>query len=83
MEQINRTFKLKPGQWAALRAQLMLDYPKMVVLISWRCRETLGFTVREHRDYGSGYRYHLDFWDDGLRTFFVLKYADFLRQKTD
>jgi hypothetical protein len=48
-------------------------------MLSWRCRETLGFTVREHRDYLTGISYHLDFWDDSMRTFFVLKYADFLR----
>ena len=79
MDKITRTFRLTPAQWSRLREQLLKDQPRTVAMLSWRCRETLGFTVREHRDYLTGISYHLDFWDDSMRTFFVLKYADFLR----
>ena len=78
-----RSFKLKPGQWVALKARLLQDYAPADVLITWRCRERLGFTVRQHQGYGDKVRYHLDFWDDGMRTFFVLKYADYLERKSD
>ena len=52
------------------------------VMISWVCRERLGFTVREHRapisndghfwDYQ--YQIHLDFYNEAMRTMFLLRY---------
>lgn len=54
------------------------------VRISWVCKKRLGFTVREHRapisDDGHFWDYqtqiHLDFYDDAMRTFFLLKYTN-------
>ena len=53
------------------------------VMVSWTCKERLGFTVREHKvpvsDDGHFWEYqveiHLDFYDEQKRTFFLLKYA--------
>jgi len=51
------------------------------VRISWVCRQRLGFTVREHTWYedvdGFLDRFtdiRLDFYDEALRTMFLLKY---------
>jgi hypothetical protein len=63
--------------------QIMKDNGE-AVRISWVCKERLGFTVREHRapisddghfwDYQ--YQIHLDFYDDAMRTYFILKYMN-------
>jgi hypothetical protein len=52
------------------------------IRISWVCKERLGFTVREHQtpvsDDGHFWDYqtqiHLDFYDESMRTMFLLKY---------
>lgn len=54
------------------------------VRISWVCKQRLGFTVREHHapvsDDGQWWDYqtqiHLDFYDEQMRTLFLLKYYD-------
>ena len=62
--------------------RIVKDYG-MGVMISWTCKERLGFTVREHKapisDDGYFWDYqtqiHLDFYDEQKQTFFLLKYA--------
>lgn len=77
-----KTIAMNNRQWAKLKSKIVEDYGQSTVLISWRLRDTLGFTVREHRDYSvDTWEYNsirLDFWDDYLNTLFLLKYADFL-----
>jgi hypothetical protein len=43
--------KLTPSQWKKLKARLESDYKDTpsVVLMRSKCKEVLGFTVREHR----------------------------------
>ena len=63
--------------------RIVADHGK-AIMVSWVCKERLGFTVREHRapvsddghfwDYQ--YQIHLDFYDEQKRTFFLLKYMD-------
>jgi hypothetical protein len=50
-----------------------------VVLISWKLKEILGFTVRRHRDYDPDKGHMvcdilLDFYNQTAITFFQLKY---------
>ena len=77
-----KTIAMSERQWAKLKSKSVEDYGQATVLISWRLRDTLGFTVREHRDYAneSGWdnSIRLDFWDDYLNTMFLLKYSDYL-----
>lgn len=62
--------------------RIVQDYGRGV-MVSWACKERLGFTVREHKapisDDGHFWEYqtqiHLDFYDEQKRTFFLLKYA--------
>ena len=79
--------KLKPDQWNTIHARLMAEYPPSVMLLRYKMREVLGFTVREHhqwvkagtdkngRDYG---KYEdcicLDFYNDAMESWFQLKY---------
>lgn len=64
--------------WPRIKA----DYGQAVI-ISWVCRERLGFTVRTHRapvsddghNWEHQYQIHLDFYDEQMRTLFILKYT--------
>ena len=78
-----KTITLKNQQWERLKSQIIEDYGRTTVLISWRLRDTLGFTLRQHRDeketeWKKMYTMRLDFWDEQLHTMFLLKYSDYL-----
>lgn len=62
-------------QWAKLRDEMLKYYPRSVILISYKPKEELGFTVRKDYD---RLTVHLDFFDEVKRTFFILKYSEFL-----
>ena len=80
---------LDPPQWVDLKQQLTQDYPASTMLIRSKKRAVLGFTERHHHRWlpgvpGSvGYyqvEVYLDFFDDAKRTFFILKYGDYLEK---
>ena len=65
--------------WNEIYIRLREEYGDTVVIISWKLKETLGFTVRRHRDYNpvNGHMVddiRLDFYDEAALTFFQLKY---------
>ena len=79
--------RLRPSQWKKIRKQLMLDYPPSVMLLRYKMREELGFTVREHYEWrqngadGTGAEWGhselnicLDFYNDAMESWFQLKY---------
>ena len=81
---MKHTLVLSPRQWHLLREKIIEDYSRATLLISWRLRATLGFTVREHTyskevdgflDRMNDIR--LDFFDEQLQTLFLLRYSDF------
>jgi hypothetical protein len=76
-------------QWNRLRERLLQDYPKSVLLLSWKTREILGFTVRSHEwweldqeTYKNRPKQHicLDFYNEPKRTMFMLKYSEYLEK---
>jgi hypothetical protein len=80
--------------WDKLRQHLIDTHPKSVMMVRSKMREVLGFTSRLYTDWinepnrygGMGYRhreYHLDFFDEAKRTFFLLKYGDWIEQKDE
>lgn len=79
---MSKPIQLTPEEWVPIMEKIVTEYGKAMVLISWRMRDILGFTVREHKewiedgDYGSGYKttIFLDFWNDDMQTYFRLKY---------
>lgn len=81
-----KTLTLSYTAWHKLQERIIEDYGRATLLISWRLREHVGFTVREHTDYHSGANdgwitgntIRLDFWDDQLQTMFLLRYSDYL-----
>ena len=80
---MKHTITLSFSAWHKLQEQIILDYGRATLMISWRLRATLGFTVREHRDYtqdewGKAHTIRLDFYDEQLQTLFLLKYSSFI-----
>jgi hypothetical protein len=84
---------MSESAWLDLRAHLFQTQPKSVMLTRWKMREVLGFTDRLHTEWidnkvnkwgGMGYeqrQVHLDFFDEAKRTFFLLKYTDWIRNE--
>ena len=73
------TLTLTEYKWNQLYNHIREEYGDTTVIISWRLKETLGFTVRRHRDYNpiNGHMVNdirLDFYNDAALTFFQLKY---------
>ena len=73
------TVVLKHKEWAEIRQRIDADYGQVTTLVSWRLKETLGFTVRHHQGHNpiNGHwidDIRLDFINEDSRTFFQLKY---------
>ena len=72
------TIVLQNHAWDQLRPRIDADYGKVTTMISWRLKETLGFTVRNHHFVDDTGRYiadvRLDFVDETAATFFRMKY---------
>jgi hypothetical protein len=73
------TIVMKTYEWRKLRDRIDQDYGKATTKISWRLKETLGFTVRTHQGINSltnvyEYDTRLDFVDETAATFFRMKY---------
>ena len=73
------TLVLSEKIWNKIYNRIREEYGDSVVIISWKLQETLGFTVRRHRDYNEALGHmvddiRLDFYDEPAMTFFQLKY---------
>ena len=73
------TLVLKHSEWDDIRQRIDADYGIAVAMVSWKTKETLGFTVRHHTGYSIWTKkweddIRLDFVNDDARTFFQLKY---------
>ena len=87
---MSKPIELNHAQWQRLLGQLMQDYPHSVMLIRAKMKSRLGFTPREYKEwddsigkYGS-YRKNcvmLDFYSEKKRTFFIMKYSDYIQQE--
>jgi len=85
---MSKPIQVSRGQWDRLREQLKQDYPRSVMMLRSRMQAKLGFTPREYRDWDDnlgthgGYRKNcimLDFYSEKKRTFFLMKYSDFIQ----
>jgi len=79
---MKHTLTLSVRNWQLLQERIIEDYGRATMLISWRTKATLGFTVREHRDYDQdGWQFttiRLDFYDEQLQTVFLLRYGEYI-----
>lgn len=80
-----KSINLTLEQWSKIHTQIAKDYPSSVLLIRNQMKSVLGFTVRRQQkwsqDIGGSYvedSISLDFFDAKKKTFFLLKYSDFL-----
>jgi hypothetical protein len=85
---MKHTIILSFPAWHKIQEKIILDYGRATLLISWRLRATLGFSVREHSyyDHIDGFLdrvtdIRLDFYDEQLQTVFLLKYGDLIDDK--
>ena len=83
--------ELSGSQWNKLLTRLREDYPPSVILIREKMRSKLGFTNREYKDWDDsigkygGYRKNcimLDFYSEKKRTFFIMKYSEYINKES-
>jgi hypothetical protein len=79
---MSKPIVLTHPKWAKLRERLSNDYSPSVMMLSYRMKEKLGFTVREHLYWTKQGGYitdiRLDFYNESKRTMFLLKYSEYL-----
>lgn len=69
--------KLRKEVWDKIREDLLLTHPKSAIIIRWKMKEVLGFTVRDDSSFGLGSVY-LDSFDEKKQSFFLLKYSEYI-----
>ena len=85
---MSKPIEISKAQWSNLVDQLSQDYPRSVMLLREKMKSKLGFTTREYREWDKdmgkygGYRKNcvlLDFYSEKKRTFFIMKYSDYIQ----
>jgi hypothetical protein len=85
---MSKPIELSHRQWETLREKLKEEYPPSVMLLRSKMQSKLGFTDREHKDWDKemgkygGYRKNcvmLDFYSEKKRTFFLMKYSEYIQ----
>jgi hypothetical protein len=79
---MSKPIVLTQDKWYKLKNQLINDYSPSVMMLSYKMKDKLGFTVREHREWTEQRGYmidiRLDFFNEPKRTMFLLKYSEYL-----
>jgi hypothetical protein len=79
---MSKPIVLTQSKWYKLKEQLTTDHSPSVMMLSYRMKDKLGFTVREHREWTQQRGYmtdiRLDFYNESKRTMFLLKYSEYL-----
>jgi hypothetical protein len=87
---MSKPIEISHKQWNTLREKLKEDYPLSVIAIRSKMQAKLGFVDREYKDWDKemgkygGYRKHcvmLDFYSEKKRTFFIMKYSDYIQKE--
>jgi hypothetical protein len=87
---MSKPIELSHKQWTKLYKQLKKDHPPSVMLIRSKMQQKLGFVDREYKDWDKdmgkygGYRKNcvmLDFYSEKKRTFFIMKYSDYIQKE--
>lgn len=88
---MSKPITLTPDKWEILKSHLLTQHPQSHIIISWKCKEKLGFTVRSHeywepREVAPGIKKNkfvnvicLDFYNDSVQTMFRLRYSEFIQ----
>lgn len=80
---MSKSIKISHSQWVNIRSKILEKHPLSVVVIRDVMKRELGFTTREHTEWlPKVSRYdtvlYLDFYDEKKRTYFLLKYGDYI-----
>jgi len=84
---MTKPIELSHSQWKKLLDQLREDYPPSIALLKNGMKQKLGFTYREYKDWDGRYTWYtgyrkncvmLDFYSEKKRTFFIMKYAEYI-----
>lgn len=71
-------------QWDTLKNRIKEDYPPSVLLCRSKMKKTLGFTLRgqlvNERGIQNRFVFHLDFFSEKKKTFFLVKYSDVINK---
>jgi hypothetical protein len=75
--------ELSHSEWAVVREQIKRDYGPTTLMISWKLKEALGFTVREHQRWDDTFEGYddrrsvicLDFVSEQHKLVYLLKYS--------
>ena len=83
-----RTIKLSQANWLAIYNDIARNYPHSVLLVRSKMRKVLGFTSRTHSEWDIGVinridQIHLDFFSETKYTMFILKYSEYLHERTN
>lgn len=80
-----KSIMITERQWDTLKNRIKEDYPPSVLLSRSRMKRTLGFTPRRQLVNERGIQnipiFHLDFFSDKKKTFFLMKYSDIINDK--
>ena len=88
---MTKPIEISHSQWSKLVNQLSQDYPRSTIMLRNKMKERLGFTIREYKDWDNsigkygGWRKNcimLDFYSEKKRTFFIMKYADYIGKES-
>lgn len=81
---MSKPIVLTHSQWYTLKNRLTADNSPSVMMLSFKMKDKLGFTVREHRSHTPDHGYmtdiRLDFYNEPKRTMFLLKYSEYLNK---
>jgi len=84
---MTKPIEISRKQWNKLVEQLRQDYPPSTIMLRSKMKARLGFTAREYKHWDDsigkygGWRKNcimLDFYSEKKRTFFIMKYSDYI-----
>ena len=87
---MTKALVLNPSQWEKLKSRLIQDYSLSTVVLSYKMKEVLGFSVRTHTEWNKDSEFghmvskitiRLDFYNEPKRTMFMLKYSEYLERE--
>jgi hypothetical protein len=88
-----KSIKITEKSWAKIYSKLITEHPPSYIIIREKMKEKLGFVFRRHErweKYINSYNgveqnrhieeFFLDFYDEKKKTWFLLKYGNYLTE---
>lgn len=88
---MTKPIELSHKQWSELLTRLKKEYSPSVTLLTSKMKNKLGFTPRIYKDWDNnigkygGWRKNcvmLDFYSEKKRTWFLMKYSDYIQKES-